>query len=172
MPVQHPDFDLTTREGRAISGLFVGIKHGIEDGDGWNGGDVVERLCNWFRDLGLDPDGRGVVGSTFIDVVVNGAADHLGEEWTAAGSEATGYWFRHDDGAQVDVSVAPQPAPDADITVTLDLSLHGSYSVEGPQPFSFSSRTSAAEAAELLADRLRVLLDVSGEWARLAVEGR
>lgn len=171
MPAQKPAFDLTTREGRAISSLFTSIKHN-EDSDGWNGGDVVDRLWDWFTDLGLDPDGRGVLGNTFMDTVVNGAADELGDEWSAAGSEATGYWFRHEDGAQVDVAVAAQAAPGADITVIVDACVHSPYSAAGPQPISFSSRTSAADAASLLAGHLRTLLDLAGERARVTAEGR
>ena len=48
-------FDQTTAEGAAIVRLFNEIKTEIEDGDGgWNGGDVVTELDEWFVGLGID----------------------------------------------------------------------------------------------------------------------
>lgn len=45
-----------TVEGTAILALFSRPKD-IEEGDGgWPGGDVVEQLCAWFAELGIDVD--------------------------------------------------------------------------------------------------------------------
>ncbi|MBT3167993.1 hypothetical protein HTV80_33630, partial [Streptomyces sp. Vc74B-19] len=53
-----PKFDVTTDAGQAIIGLFNGIKANIESSDGgWNGGDVVDALNDWFAALGIDVDG-------------------------------------------------------------------------------------------------------------------
>ncbi|MGA5599596.1 hypothetical protein ACPCUF_00920 [Streptomyces griseoincarnatus] len=53
-----PKFDVTTDAGQAIVNLFNGIKTHVEDGSGgWNGGDVVDALNDWFAALGIDVDG-------------------------------------------------------------------------------------------------------------------
>ncbi|MEV7177861.1 hypothetical protein [Kitasatospora sp. NPDC093679] len=50
-------FDPSTPEGAEIVDLFNGIKEHIEDDSGgWNGGDVVDALTQWFADLGIDVD--------------------------------------------------------------------------------------------------------------------
>lgn len=41
----------------AVRDLYRGIREDIEDGDGWNGGDVVDWLCVWFKRHGFDVDG-------------------------------------------------------------------------------------------------------------------
>ncbi|MET9611702.1 hypothetical protein [Kitasatospora indigofera] len=53
-------FDPSTREGSQIIRLFNRIKDDIEDTDGWNGGDVVDVLCEWFKDLGIDVDADAI----------------------------------------------------------------------------------------------------------------
>jgi hypothetical protein len=48
-------FDTTSPEGAEIVDLFNGIKTNIEDDEGgWNGADIVDALCEWFTDLGID----------------------------------------------------------------------------------------------------------------------
>ncbi|MFI6278007.1 hypothetical protein [Streptomyces sp. NPDC050988] len=54
VPTSSLKFDPTTTEGQAISRLFRECKS-IEDGDGgWNGGDTVELVCDFFIRLGID----------------------------------------------------------------------------------------------------------------------
>ncbi|MEU3877837.1 hypothetical protein [Streptomyces sp. NPDC029704] len=54
MPDSTLKYDPTTPEGQAISRLFREVKS-IEDGDGgWNGGDTVGLLCDFFIRLGID----------------------------------------------------------------------------------------------------------------------
>jgi hypothetical protein len=57
VPENNLKYDPTTAEGEAIASLFRGCKN-IESSDGnWNGGDIVQWLCQWFTDLGINPDG-------------------------------------------------------------------------------------------------------------------
>lgn len=50
------DTDHTTAA-TAIRGLFAQIKNEVETPDGgWNGGDVVDVLTEWFTALGFDVD--------------------------------------------------------------------------------------------------------------------
>ncbi|MCX4826345.1 hypothetical protein OG883_42655 [Streptomyces sp. NBC_01142] len=54
MPNTTLKYDPTTPEGQAISRLFRECKS-IEDGDGgWNGGDTVDLVCDFFIRLGID----------------------------------------------------------------------------------------------------------------------
>lgn len=54
MPNSTLKYDPTTPEGQAISRLFREVKS-IEDSDGgWNGGDTVDLLCDFFIRLGID----------------------------------------------------------------------------------------------------------------------
>ncbi|MEU7031630.1 hypothetical protein AB0A60_33650 [Streptomyces sp. NPDC046275] len=54
MPDRTLKYDPTTPEGQAISRLFREVKS-IEDSDGgWNGGDTVDLLCDFFIRLGID----------------------------------------------------------------------------------------------------------------------
>lgn len=54
MPNSSLKYDPTTPEGEAIGNLFRACKS-IEDADGgWNGGDTVDLVCNFFTRLGID----------------------------------------------------------------------------------------------------------------------
>jgi rhodanese-related sulfurtransferase len=51
------NYDPTTAEGEAIGRLFRGCKNIERNNGGWNGGDIVQWLCEWFTSLGINPDG-------------------------------------------------------------------------------------------------------------------
>ena len=57
-----------TRAAKAVQTLYQSIRRDIEsDGDGWNGADVVELLCQWFQLHGFDVDGPNPWGETDKD---------------------------------------------------------------------------------------------------------
>lgn len=49
-----PQTDAEAAYASLLIGLLYRIRTMIENGDGWNGGDVVELLCEFFPSLGLD----------------------------------------------------------------------------------------------------------------------
>ena len=53
-------YDITQDDspaGMSVHDLYRTIREDIEDPDGgWNGGDVVETLCEWFTRHGFDPE--------------------------------------------------------------------------------------------------------------------
>ncbi|MFF5264560.1 hypothetical protein ACFY4C_37025 [Actinomadura viridis] len=49
-----PQTDTEAAYASLLIGLLFRIRTKIEDSDGWNGGDVVELLCEYFPSLGLD----------------------------------------------------------------------------------------------------------------------
>ncbi|WP_433463921.1 hypothetical protein [Spirillospora sp. CA-128828] len=51
-----PQTDTEAAYASLLIGLLFRIRTMIEDSDGWNGGDVVELLCEYFPSLGLDID--------------------------------------------------------------------------------------------------------------------
>lgn len=52
----HKD-DLVVLTPDPITKLYVRLRRDVEDSDGgWNGGDTVEVLCEWFKEHGFDVD--------------------------------------------------------------------------------------------------------------------
>ncbi|MFJ5952629.1 hypothetical protein [Streptomyces noursei] len=72
-------YDPTTPEGQAISRLFRDVK-GSEDSDGgWNGGDIVDLVGDFFIRLGIDID----CGDYQVDDVPPQAVSPEAEPYTA-----------------------------------------------------------------------------------------
>lgn len=73
-----------SRAARAVQRLYRSIREDIEDsGGGWNGGDVVELMCEWFKTHGFDVDGPNPWAEEEDD-------DYEHAEWCCVEDDGTG----------------------------------------------------------------------------------
>ena len=173
MRFQQPTIDTTSLEGRRITDLFNGIKNDIEVGDGgWNGGDVVAALTDWFDNMGLDPNGPAYVDFTTtpldIDPVIARTTTLLG--WRLVRYDDARGFFEAPGDLVIDFTATYDS--DGTTVFALDPALGGSKSVEGPQQLRLSPLMTTVGASSFLIAKLYELRLQSQEWAHTAARGR
>ncbi|MFF3256991.1 hypothetical protein ACFYWP_39825 [Actinacidiphila glaucinigra] len=169
MRFQKPTINVASPEGREIIRLFNGIKNDIEDDDGgWNGGDVVDWLLDWFHAIGINPNGCAYIDFTTppldITPVLTRTAEILGTAWCHDTYWADrGCFFTSPDGITTDITVRYH----ADGTTVLLLDpAHGEFrSTQAPYELRLSPRMTHLGASSFLIAKLYDLQARADEWA-------